>query len=97
MDYCNFTINGNAWKFVSQEYEEYKNAPNKGFIIHWLPADAKLPKVEVLLDGGSAVSGLGEKEMEKLSAGDIVQLERMYYARLDKKEKGKLAFYYLHP
>ncbi len=97
MDYCNFIINGTAWKFVSEDYEEYKNAANKGFIIHWLPVDAKLPEVAVMLDDGTVVKGLGEKEMEKMKQGDIVQLERMYFARLDKKEKGKLRFYYLHP
>ena len=29
MDYCNFIVNGKAWEFVSEDYENYKNAANK--------------------------------------------------------------------
>ncbi len=99
MDYCNFIVNGKVWEFVSEDYEKYKNAANKGLIIHWLPADKKLPKIEVVLDDGTVVSGWGEKNLENAREGDIVQLERMYFARLDKKgdKKGKdTTFYYLH-
>ncbi|MDP3698867.1 MAG: glutamate--tRNA ligase [Nanoarchaeota archaeon] len=97
MDYCNFMLDGKGWKFVSEDYEEYKNSPDKGFIIHWLPVSKDLPKVEVLLDTGETVSGVGEKGLEQLKEGQIVQLERMYFAKLDTKEKGKLVFCYLHP
>ena len=98
MDYCNFTLNnGNSWKFVSEDYEDYKNHPDKGFIIHWLPVSKELPRVEVMLDTGEKAAGVGEKGLEQLKEGQIVQLERMYFAKLDKKEKGKLVFCYLHP
>lgn len=97
MDYCNIKISNGKWKFVSEDYEDYKNAAEneKGFIIHWLPI-TKLPAVEVVLEDNSTVSGWGEKDMLNLKEGDLVQLERRYYARLDKKEKDKLRFYYLH-
>lgn len=97
MDYCNIKISNGKWKFVSEDYEDYKNAAEneKGFIIHWLPV-TKLPAVEVVLEDNSIVSGWGEKDMLNLKEGDLVQLERRYYARLDKKEKDKLRFYYLH-
>ena len=36
------------------------------------------------------------KSMEGLKEGDIVQLERFSFCRLDKKEGNKLIFYYLH-
>ena len=52
MDYCNFTLDGKGWKFVSEDYEDYKNNPDKGFIIHWLPSSKDLPKVGVMLDSG---------------------------------------------
>jgi glutamyl-tRNA synthetase len=97
MDYCNFTLDGKGWKFVSEEYEEYKNNPERGFIIHWLPVSKELSKVEVLLDSGGKAAGFGEKGLEKLKEGQIVQLERMYFAKLDAKDKGKLVFCYLHP
>ncbi len=97
MDYCNFTLEGKGWKFVSEDYEEYKNNPNKGFIIHWLPVSKDLPKVEVMLDTGEKALGVGEKGLGQLKEGEIIQLERMYFAKLDRKENGKLVFCYLHP
>ena len=96
MDYCNFEIVKGKFKFVSEKHENYKNAKNKGFIIHWLPAEKKIPKVEVLMDDGEVLQGLGEKAMSHIKEGDIVQLERMFFARLDKKDKNKFTFYYLH-
>ncbi len=97
MDYCNFTLDGKGWKFVSEEYEDYKNNSDKGFIIHWLPVSKDLPKVEVLLDTGEKANGVGESGLASLKEGQIVQLERMYFAKIDKKEKNKVTFCYLHP
>ena len=34
--------------------------------------------------------------LEELKVGDIIQLERMFFARLDQKEGNKLLFWYLH-
>ncbi|MBU0456817.1 MAG: glutamate--tRNA ligase [Nanoarchaeota archaeon] len=96
MDYCNFEITSKGWKFVSESYEEYKNAKNKGFIIHWLPSEKKMMEIEVVLEDNTIINGFGENEILNLKEGDIVQLERRYFARLDKKEKNKLIFWYLH-
>ena len=95
MDYCNFKIENSKWIFVSESYEDFKNSENKGMIIHWLPANDTV-KVEVLQEDNKLIKGLGEKSMLKLNVGDIVQLERRYFARLDKKENDKLIFWYLH-
>ncbi len=96
MDYCNFEVKKGKWKFLSENYDDYKNAKKKGAIIHWLPADKKLPAVEVLLEDGTIASGWGEKDMLNLKEGDIIQMERFAYCRLDKKEGNKMIFYYLH-
>ena len=95
MDCCNFELRGNKFFYVSDNYQDYKNAEKKGNIIHWLPAYKNL-KVDVLLDNGRTISGLGEENMNDLQEGDIIQMERRYFARLDKKNKGKLTFWYLH-
>jgi len=95
MDYCNFSIVDGEWKFFSESYEDYKNAENKGNIIHWLPADNDLPQVEVLLEDGSVISGFGEPALLQLQVGEIVQLERKFFCRLDEKSD-KLKFWYLH-
>jgi glutamyl-tRNA synthetase len=95
MDYCNFIVENGKYKLVSESYEEFKSADNKGMIIHWLPEDNNIV-VEVMLDNGETVLGLGEQDMKKLQEEDLVQLERNYYARTDNVEKGKITFYYLH-
>jgi len=95
MDYCNFEIVEGEWKFVSEAYEDYKNAVNKGNIIHWLPADNNLPKVEVLMEDGSVAEGFGESGLLQLQVGEIVQLERKFFCRLDEKSD-KLKFWFLH-
>lgn len=95
MDAFNFTSKKGKFWFVSEDYEEYKNSEKKGSILHWLPAGENL-KVEIMKEDGTKVSGIGESGLKKLKKGEIVQLERRYFAKLDKKEKGKLVFWYLH-
>jgi len=96
MDCCNFELKNNKFHFVSEDYDSYRNAKNRGQIIHWLPAGKQNLKVDVLLDTGIIVSGMGEETMKNLKGGDIVQLERRYFARVDKIAKNKINFWYLH-
>jgi glutamyl-tRNA synthetase len=94
MDCCNFEVKGNIVKKVSDDYADYKNAVNKGKIIHWVPA--LFIEVEVLLNTGVSISGYGEINLQQTNEGDIVQLERQFFARIDKKEKNKITLWYLH-
>ena len=41
--------------------KDYKDAKNKGSIIHWLPIEKGLIKVNLLLQNGKMINGLGEK------------------------------------
>jgi len=95
MDYCNFEFADGKYKFVSESYEDYKAAENKGMIIHWLPQEEHVV-VEVLLEDGKTALGLGEKSMGQLKEGDLVQLERNYYARVNQVDKSKVVCWYLH-
>ena len=95
MDYCNFEVVEGKYKFVSESYEDFKNSSKKGMIIHWLPVEDNVV-VEVVMEDNSHALGLGEKSMLDLKEGDIVQLERFSFCRLDKKEGNKMIFYYLH-
>ena len=95
MDWGNFEVKGEELVFVSEPYEDFKNAENKGHIIHWLPAQGNID-VEVLMEKGVWMKGVGEEGLKNCKVGDIVQLERRYFARLDKKENAKLQFWYLH-
>ena len=95
MDYCNFEKKGEKFVFISEELEDFRGAENKGIVMHWLPSESKL-KVEVLQQDNEFIKGVGEEAMLNLEEGNIVQLERRYFARLVKKEEGKLTFWYLH-
>ena len=92
MDCLNFTKKGRELVFDSLEHERFKEKGEK--IMHWLPDD--VVNVEVLMDDGSWIKGIGEKNLEKVKVGQVVQFEREFFARLDKKEKNKLVFWFTH-
>jgi len=94
MDCLNFIQEEGKFLFHSLEYEKFKESGAK--IIHWLPKDKKLVKVEVLMPDNKIVKGLGEKGLKELKEGDILQLERFGFCRLDKIEKNKLTFWFAH-
>jgi glutamyl-tRNA synthetase len=95
MDYCNFKIEKGKYLFISESYEDFKNSGQKGQIIHWLPAQENI-KCSVLMDDGHLATGLGEITLQNLQVGDLVQLEREFYARVDQKTKDGINFWYLH-
>src|SRR3989344_6012071 len=78
MDYCNFQMKKNKYEFVSEDYEDYKNAKNKGIIMHWIPVQKGLPRINVLSADNIIITGYGEEAMNCLKEGQIVQLERRY-------------------
>jgi glutamyl-tRNA synthetase len=94
IDCCNFIVENCAYKVVSEDYEEYKNAQNKGKIVHWLPKEHKFEQTSILMEDGTKLDGVGEESLSKLKEGDIIQFERMFFARLNSKEK--MEFYHLH-
>ena len=94
MDCLNFVKKRNKFAFDSSEYEKYKNHGDK--IIHWLPVQKDLIKVEVLMPDKEIKKGLAEPMAKDLKVNDIVQFTRFGFCRLDKKEKDKLMFWYTH-
>ena len=96
MDCFNFRKEKENFVYESKSYENFKNAKNRGTIIHWLPVNKNLVKVKVMLENGEDTEGLGEEALSKLKVGDIVQLERQFFARLNEIKKGELTFWYLH-
>lgn len=96
IDAFNFRIEKGKIVFVSKSYEEYQDSNEKGMIIHWLPADDDNLEVQVLLEDHSTMKGFGEIGMKNLKVGDIVQLQRRFFARVDAIENGKIKFWYLH-
>ncbi len=95
IDYCNFKVSKGKYTFVSEDYEDYKDSHEKGSIIHWLPASAKVIPVHIQMQDGSFEIGVGEENLKDVEEGAVVQLERQFFARLDSKED-KIVFWYLH-
>ncbi len=95
MDCCNFVVEKETFRFLSEDYESYKNAEDKGKIIHWLPAKKTIP-VTVTMDTGIVIEGIGEEGIKSLRVGDIIQLERRYFARVDAVQGDTVSLWYLH-
>ncbi len=96
IDFCNIVVENGKYQVVSEKYDEYKNAVNRGLILHWLPVSNDLINVEVLLEDGSFIKGLGEPALKNVAARDIVQFERFAFCTLDAKSPATLVFWYLH-
>ena len=64
--------------------------------MHWVPIQKGLPKINLLLADNTIVSGYGEEAMNCLKEGQIIQLERRYFARVDKVGKNEFTLLYLH-
>ena len=72
----------------------------KAPIVQWVPTKRNV-EVEVVMPSAEEDKGKGEEALTSLNKGDIVQLVRFGFARLDDRkgdeEKGeKLVFYYAH-
>lgn len=78
--------------FISKDVN--KNLQAK--MIHWLPAAGDLVKMEVIMDDNSVKRGIAEPAIKKVKIGNVVQLERNFFCRLDKKMKGKMVLSYAH-
>ncbi|MGB9937876.1 MAG: glutamate--tRNA ligase [Methanobacterium sp.] len=93
MDAANIIFEDGNALYQGSSFEEAKEAGAQ--IIHWVPANDNL-KAEVVMPDASIVEGLAEPACRNLKVGDIVQLERFGFARLDKIEDEKLIFYFAH-
>jgi len=82
MHFCNILLNGRA-KVTSKKLKEIPK-------IHWI--GTKNVKIKLIMPNAKEVEGLSEPEIKKVKSGDLVQFERIGFARC---EKPKL-FYFAH-
>ena len=55
------------------------------------------PNINVsILTRDGVLKGIGEREMGRLKVGDLIQLERVGFGRVDKKEKGAITIAFAH-
>ena len=93
MDAVNVDISGDDVTYNSTSFEDARDL--KARIIKWLPVKDNV-KVTIVMDDASLKTGLGESALCDLKVGDIVQFERVGFARLDEIKDDELIFYYAH-
>ena len=93
MDAVNVDISGDDVTYHSTSFEDARDL--KARIIQWVPVKDNV-KVTIVMDDASLKTGLGESALCDLKVGDIVQFERVGFARLDEIKDDELIFYYAH-
>ena len=93
MDAVNVNINGSEITYHSPSFEEAREV--KARIIQWVPVNDNV-NVKIVMDDASTKTGLGEGALRDLEVGDIVQFERVGFARLDEIADDELIFYFAH-
>ena len=93
MDAVNVDIDGDEITYNSTSFEDARDL--KARIIQWVPAEDNV-KVTIVMDDASLKTGFGESSLNDLKVGDIVQFERVGFARLDEIKDDELVFYYAH-
>ena len=93
MDAVNVNINGDEITYHSTSFEDAREV--KARIIQWVPVDDNI-NVKIVMDDASTKTGLGEGALTDLKVGDVVQFERVGFARLDEIKDDELIFYYAH-
>ncbi len=93
MDAVNVEITGDEVKYDSTSFEEARD--KKARIIQWVPTNDNV-NVKLVMDDASTKTGLGESALKDLNVGDVVQFERVGFARLDEIKDDEMVFYYAH-
>lgn len=93
MDAVNVDIKDGDVTYNSTSFEEARDL--KARIIQWVPVEDNV-KVTVVMDDASLKTGIGESALCDLEVGDVVQFERVGFARLDEIKDDELVFYYAH-
>ena len=92
MHLCNFSGKNNT--YISKE----NNPSLKTKALHYLPITPKYKPIKILVKmaHGKPIKAIGEPTLKTLKEGTIVQFERKFFARFDKKEKDTYIFYFTH-
>ena len=93
MDAVNVEIAGDDITYHSTSFEDARAV--KARIIQWVPTEDNV-NVKIVMDDASVKEGLGEGALKDLEVGDVVQFERVGFARLDEVKDDELIFYYAH-
>jgi len=93
MDAVNITFQDGQAQYHSEGIDEARDS--KARIVQWVPMEGAV-ETEMVMSDASLVAGFAESTLKGVKEGEVVQLERIGFARLDQKEDGKFRFYYAH-
>ncbi|MEG3224000.1 MAG: glutamate--tRNA ligase [Methanobacteriales archaeon Met13] len=93
MDAVNITFRNDKAIYHSTSFQEARRV--KATAIQWVPAQKK-NMVEMVMPDATIVRGYAEPDTYSQKVGDVVQFERVGFARLDEKYRGKMTFYFAH-
>lgn len=82
MHLCNINLNTKS-KYTGKTNKDIQK-------IHWV--SNKAVKIKVVLENGTTIQGLAEPNVAKVKPGQMVQFERLFFARCEKKG----LFYFAH-
>jgi glutamyl-tRNA synthetase len=92
MDAVNIVFKDGKTIFHSSSLEEARRSNAQ--IVQWVPVTSS-PDVELVMHDNTILKGLAEPSIEELNPNDVVQLERVGFARLDEIQP-KIRFYFAH-
>ena len=96
MDAGNIKKEGNDYILESDNIEDFRKNNGKN-IINWLPADeTQSIDAEIMMPNASILEGKVEKRILGSKIGDIVQLERFGFCRIDEINNNSIKLWYGH-
>ncbi len=79
-------------EYLSKEYEEYAKSQNKGGIIHYVP-EKEATTIKVLMPDAKEKELIAEKAIKEIKKGEVIQLIRWGFCRLDEEGKTPKLWY----
>ncbi|BDZ69032.1 glutamate--tRNA ligase [Methanobacterium ferruginis] len=93
MDAVNITFQDGQATYHSSSVDEAREAKAK--MVQWVPLNGVVV-VDMVMPDASVATGYAEESLSSVKVDDVVQMERVGFARLDQIEGLKLRFYYAH-
>ncbi len=80
-------------KYHSQEYAEAKKL--RAPLVQWLPQSQHLP-FETVMPDATRVKGLAEENILREPAGNVIQMVRIGFGRIDSIDRSSVVIYFSH-
>ncbi|PSQ10018.1 glutamate--tRNA ligase, partial [Halobacteriales archaeon QS_7_69_60] len=82
----------NAFEFTGDDIEVVREGDVD--VVHWVPADESVPLRLRTMDGDA--TGYAEPDIASYDPDEMVQFERVGFARIDRHDDGESVAYFAH-